>query len=282
MIHVWHYVQERYPITVTLPMSTVIAIGVMPVLQVSWQQYAIAVLAVWLGMFLLRAADDLHAIDTDRIKSPHRGLVTGRIAASSIRYACMLALLLLALLYIPHREALAFLGVLVVYYTLLYRISERLPLLLRPFGSNMVFAALPFLAELVYSGQFSAESAGCAGFVYLAAVAHEYAHNVGEEKPAPLRTYDSIIGSRGTAAIAAALFALSFIFGLWMSRSIEESYGFAIVLTAHMLVNMYWAVQLIRRPIASSARKFYILGFTFFILPLGARIVERLISWGTN
>lgn len=278
MIHVWRYIAERFPLQATLPIAAIIAFGVMPALHGSWQVYAAALSTVWFGLFLLRATDDLHSIDTDRIKSPNRGLVTGFIRASSLRYACLVVLLLIMTLYIQRPEALAFIGILLLYYWIWHRISRHLPILCHPFGSNLIFAALPIFLGLVQTGEVGMASLGSAGFMYFAAIAHEYAHNAGERKPAQLRTYDSVIGARGTAAAAGILFLISFLCGLWMSFYIQEAAGFRGMLLAHLVANMYFIIRLIRRPVAADARKFYILGFTFFLLPLAARIVERLIS----
>ncbi|MBD8498008.1 hypothetical protein [Paenibacillus arenosi] len=290
MMHVWRFIQERYPLFITIPLCIIVTLSLIPSIDTGKYHNhllltSLAVLTTWLGLLLLRAADDLHSIQADRDKSPHRGLVTGYIQASALRRNCILILVLLIFLHVQNWIGVVILCVLTVYYWLWFKLSPRLPILLRPFGSNFIFAIIPFYIGAVHKIPWQVESLYFAGFLYFAVIAHEYAHNIqpdrGDEHEleptsTPL-TYTQIIGARGTALLAGLLFASSFICGAIMASIMKEG-AFLIALIIHMLVNTYLIGMLIYQPSSKLSRKFYVLGFTFFIIPLSVRIIVRAIN----
>ncbi|TVX89676.1 hypothetical protein [Paenibacillus agilis] len=290
MMYLWRFIQERYPLFITIPLCVIITLGLIPThdtgkyhnhLLVS----SLAVLTTWLGLLSLRAADDLHSIQADRDKSPHRGLVTGYIQASALRRICILILVLLIFLHVQNWIGVVILCFLTVYYWLWFKLSPHFPILLRPFGSNFIFAIIPFYIGALHKTPWQMESLYFAGFLYFAVIAHEYAHNVQPDRKdehelettsTPLR-YTQIIGARGTAILAGWLFASSFICGTIMASIMKES-AFLITLIIHMLVNTYLIGMLIYQPTSKLSRKFYVLGYTFFIIPLAVRIIVRTIN----
>ncbi|MCR8844553.1 hypothetical protein NQ117_12755 [Paenibacillus sp. SC116] len=290
MMHLWRFIQERYPLFITIPLCIIITVSLIPTTDTGKYHNhllltLLAVLTTWLGLLLLRAADDLHSIQADRDKSPQRGLVTGYIQSAALRRNCIFILVLLLFLHAQNWIGVVIICLLVGYYWLWFKLSSRSPIMLRPFGSNLIFAIIPFYIGAVHEVPWQIESLYFAGFLYFAVIAHEYAHNVqpsnGNEhergRTSPPLNYTQFMGAKGTALLAGLLFASSFICGAIMAIILNEM-SFLIALITHMLVNTYLIGMLIYHPTSRLARKFYVLGFTFFIIPLAVRIIVKALN----
>ncbi len=271
------YISERYPLLVTIPLAVIIGWGASPNAHMNLSMYLIQMISIWLAFFALRALDDLHSIDEDRIKSPHRGLVTGVVSVISVQRAFFCSLTLLFIMNIGQILALAFITIVIIYYGTWYRMHFRIPYRFRPFGSNVIFACIPFYLVLSQHQDVTMAAPACAGFFYFSAIAHEYAHNIGVDKPAPLPSYEREMGARHTALTACLLFLLAFLCGIGLSVSWNYGTGLFVVLILHFILNQYYLIKWVMRPTFSIARRFYVLGYTFFLVPLCIRCIESLL-----
>src|SRR5262249_50083362 len=180
-------------------------------------EMAAGALATWLGLLCLRVADDLTDLERDRALHPQRGLASGAIDPVRLRDANLgLAAALLAL----GSRSIWRLGFFVggcAFYRAWLRWRAHVHPVARPFLSNLVFP----LAVLHGAGPGAWRPALLLGlFAWLAAVAHEFAHNVRTpEEEGPLGPgYARALGARGTAVLGAALFATAALVAgpLWL------------------------------------------------------------------
>lgn len=275
--------------------------------------------AVFCALLALRIADDLNSIAQDRLTNPERLLVRGAISVLHMRrWAAILALAALAMVLIwlalrldvidgerqlrwtwylgvrfnqpdlrgshlatlfglPWWLDLLLLPGLILWYLGYFRYKADLPLVLRPFFSNWLFLVLPIIG----CGQYLLMAIMLGLFCWLAAVGHEYAHNVRaieerESVPAAAPDYVDSLGPLGTLALAALLYGLALASGLaYRALAVDSAPELAqrtqffhgsMLLCGLMLVPLFWLAWV--QPSRLHARRFYVPGFVFFLLPL--------------
>lgn len=273
------FVKERFPLPVTLPLTLMLFAGPATLSRPGLWEVIFGWASTFLALLCLRIADDLASLQSDQAAHPERSLPAGRIQTASLKafLAAGLGALVLGHLNSPAFPLVA--GALAFYLLFFKGLNERLPLPLRPLFSNVIFAVIPCYAGWV-SGNFRPAQLFLAGFVWLAAVAHEWAHNVhgpGEAGLGPAG-YVEALGARPSAAVALALFAGAAVFaGLaWLGMGRPRMFGVLLVITtAHLGI---LGTRLIREPVYKQAKPFYVAGFTFFLLPLAGLVLDGLLG----
>jgi len=275
------FIKERFPLPVALPLTLILFAGPASVSPPGLGGAIFGWVNTFLALLCLRMADDLTSLPTDKISHPERGLPAGRLEARNLRNFLALAVSAMVLWQVNIPAMLAAIGT-VIFYVLFFRdFKEKLPLLTRPFFSNIIFAVIPCYAGIM-GGNLTPAHLWLAVFIWLAAVAHELAHNVHGplETDLGLADYVESIGARSTAALALVLFALAgfFAFLAWLSLARPWVFGLLLVLTAAHLG--FLGAKLIREPEYENARPFYVAGFTFFLVPLAGLLIDRLLVLG--
>jgi len=202
------FVQERFSLRVTLPLTLILFAGPASLNRPGPGVLLFGWAATFLALLCLRMADDLASLEADRAAHPERGLPAGRIRPVALKALVAAGSATLAVVHL-NSQAFSLVAGAIIFYLLFYKfLRERLPLTLKPFFSNAVFAVLPCYAGLVSGGLLPAQLF-LAAFVWLAAVAHEWAHNVHGpgEAGLGLAEYAVALGPRASAAAALALFA---------------------------------------------------------------------------
>ncbi|MFD2672141.1 hypothetical protein [Marinicrinis sediminis] len=272
------YIAERYAFRITLPLAGVLVLGLM---EVSEQGMLLSVLhafvITWLSLFALRATDDLHAITEDRMSRPQRGLSSGVISPQAVQRSVWYALAVIVIVSLYTLPLFGMVIACMMYYAIWFRVQEQMPYVLRPFGSNVVFVFLPVYISWLYTDTFSLSSVAAGGWIYGAAIAHEYAHNIGQRRPEPLPSYEKLMGTAKTTGMASLLFLMSCLSGMSYGYVSEDSSILLLILILHYLINQALLLTMLRHPSTTRVRLFYVLGYTFFLLPLLARAVTMLV-----
>lgn len=278
--HLRQYLRERYPLAVSGPLAFLLFAGPASLGFQTWRQALGGWLTIFLGLFCLRAADDLSDLELDRQIHPERGLASGRIPAASLRRWLVLSLGCLFILNLSARKLMVVGGMALYYSVFFLGVKKRLPLGWRPFLSNIAFAVVPLYAVLP-GGSWGTVHFLVAGFVWLGAVAQEWAHNVRApgEGTAGLVGYAELFGPRTAAAVALALFLGAAALGLGIYLILGRPPFFGLSLLATSLQVAWLGVKLLIQPNAHRARPFYVFGFTFFLLPLAGLMVDRRLRW---
>lgn len=276
------FLKERFPPAVTLPLTFVLFAGPASLTFMSWPQALAGWLTVFLGLFCLRMADDLSDLETDRVAHPERVLASGKISEKSLKAFIGLASGVIFLLNFRGPE-LALVAAAALFYGLYFMgVKKRLPIIWRAFWSNAVFALVP-LYVLRLGGGLRGGHWWLAAFVWLGAVAHEWAHNVrgpGEALPGP-PGYSELLGPRLSATVALGLFLLAAGCGFMSWWGLGRPPAFGLLLLGTFLKVGHLGGKLLREPSASRARPFYVFGFVFFLLPLAGLVVDRAFGWLT-
>jgi 4-hydroxybenzoate polyprenyltransferase len=273
------FVKERFPLPVTLPLTLILFAGPASLSPPGLWEAIFGWASTFLALLCLRIADDLASLQIDTVAHPERGLQSGRIKAASLK-AFVAVSLGAMVLWQSTSQAFLLVVATITFYILFFKgFKERLPLLMRPFFSNVIFAVIPCYAGLV-SGNLRISQLFLAGFVWLAAVAHEWAHNVhgSGEVGLGLADYVEAIGGRPSAAVALALFASAAFFALlaWIRMAKPWVFGMLLVITTVHVG--FLGVKLIKKPEYKNAKPFYVAGFTFFLLPLAGLIIDCLLG----
>ncbi len=272
------FVKERFPLPVTLPLTFILFAGPASLSPPGLSKTAAGWASTFLALLCLRMADDLASLATDRVRHPGRGLPAGRIRASRLRAFVAAGTGAVVLLQVGSPALFLILGG-AAFYLLYFRVRERLPVILRPFFSNAVFAVIPLYAGCL-GGNLKPAQVFLAAFVWLGAVAHEWAHNVhgpGEAGPGPAG-YVQAIGSRPAAGVALALFALAAVFAWLAWRGTGKPLLFGVFLGLTSIHVAFLGIRLIREPARNQAKPFYVAGFTFFLLPLAGLLLDGFLG----
>lgn len=281
--NIGRFIRERFPLPVTLPLTLILFGGPASLSPPGLWSAIFGWANTFLALLCLRMADDLTSLPTDIIAHPERGLPAGRIEARNLKNFLALAVSAMVLWQVNIPAMLVAIGT-VIFYVLFFRdFKERLPLIIRPFFSNIIFAVLPCYAGIV-GGNLGISHLLLAAFIWLAAVAHELAHNVHgpQETDRGLADYVETIGARATAALALVLFAGAAGFGFLAWLSLPRPWVFGLLLVIAAVHIGFLGARLIREPQYENARPFYVAGFTFFLVPLAGLLIDRLLGLGVS
>jgi len=266
---------ERFPPWATVPLGALLCAAPASLTEPAPLEVAGGALATWLGLLCLRIADDLTDLERDRALHPQRGLSSGAIDPVQLRDANLgLAMTLLALESTSMWRLAFFLGACAHYRAWLSYGRKRVHPVARPFISNLVFPCAVFHG----AGPGAWRPAILlALYAWLAAVAHEFAHNARPpEEDGPLGPgYARVLGVRGTAALGAALFATAALVGavLWLALGRPSAFGGALVGAAASLT--FFLVRQLRDPGPGSARSLYRAGIVLALVPPLGLLVGR-------
>ncbi len=280
-MNTWKFISERFPFQVTLPMTAALSVGPLSLLPFNWTDGIFTFSMVFIGLLALRMADDLSSMDIDRLTHPTRGLPSGRIHAAKLKRAL--------LIHVAAAIAISALGaffigtlLIIAYYSLYFALFKKIPLMIKPFLSNLIFCALPTYIAQIVSPEFSSPHLLLGLFAYASVIAHEYAHNVHSVDPSPseVKTYVDLLSPKGLAFLSALAFCLAALLGFtfWYTSGRPALFFIALCLTTIQIV--YLQVKLISQPVSRRARPFYIYGFTFFLLPFIALALDKALTTG--
>ena len=257
LVVLWRFTNERFAPWVTVPIAGLLYPASARLWRPGPLEAAAGALATLLGLLCLRIADDLADLGIDRGLHPERGLPSGRIDAAQLRRAGLLLGATLVALESSSLWRLAFfLGGSAFYRVWYAAFRSRVHRVARPFLSNLVFPC----AVLHGAGPVGWRAAiGLALFAWLAAVSHEFAHNVDG--------YAALLGARGTAILSSALFAAAAIAAASIWLDLGRPAPFGVVLAAAAGGLGFLQARLMREPGPRHARALYRAGILFGLAP---------------
>ncbi len=275
-MNTWTFIAERFPLKVSVPLVAILGFGSLSLVSFTWFDGAVVFTTLFLSLLAIRMVDDLASIDRDRMTHPDRGLPSGSINATKLTYAVMVLSVFVVSLNVINGDVASTLF-LIGYYGLYFFSFRTIPLLIKPCLSNVVFCWIPVYVAHTVSHQFSSAHVLLGLFAYCSAIAHEYAHSVhaANEAPTHLKTYATLLGSRFTAALSLIMYILACVMGLmfWYRSGRPTFFMGTLVVTSAQII--YLEIRLILEPTVHRARSFYVSGYTFFLLPYLALVLDR-------
>jgi hypothetical protein len=270
-----HFAGERFPPRAAVPIAALLYAAPASLGQPVILEAAEGALATLLGLLCLRIADDLADLERDRVLHPERGLSSGRINPARLLDANLaLGTALVALESTSTWRLAFFLGACAFYRLWLSCWKTRVHPVARPFLSNLVFPCAVFHG----AGPGAWRPAVLlALYALLAAVAHEFAHNVRspEEEPPQGPGYARALGAAGTAVLSLALFASAAFVAtlLWLALGRPRALGGALMAAAAGAG--YFLARLLRNPGPQHGRSLYRAGIVFALVPALGLILRR-------
>jgi 4-hydroxybenzoate polyprenyltransferase len=268
------FIEERYSLKASIPLAMVLFLS--PYLVGSGFTVVGAVcgcVTVFVALLCLRIADDVSDIDYDKENNGDRALPSGRVdkyTLSMFVYIAMPVIVTVNFL-IGFTYGASLVAFAIIYYAYFFKSIKRiLPRGVRPFFSNVVFSIIPVYAGIL-SNNLKAVHIMLALFIYCAAIAHEWAHNVNETER-----------NKNATIIVFAQFTLSGVFGwlFWLAYGKPLVFGITLLITSIQILAM--CIRVVANPSHAYARKFYIAGFTFFAIPLIGLIIDNLATPNLN
>jgi 4-hydroxybenzoate polyprenyltransferase len=261
------FASERFPPWATVPIAALLYAAPASLGHPVILEAAGGALATFLGLLCLRIADDLADLERDRVLHPERGLSSGNIDPARLLDANLALGAVLVVLESTSTWRLAlFVGACAFYRAWLSCWRARVHAVARPFLSNLVFPCAVF--HSVGPGEWW-PAVLLALYAWLAAVAHEFAHNVRspEEEPPLGPGYARALGAEGTAVLSLTLFAAAAFVAtlLWLALGRPRSLGGALAAAAAGAG--YFLARLLRDPGPQPARCLYRAGIVFALAP---------------
>ncbi len=278
-MNAWKFITERFPLKVTLPLVAILCLGPLSLVSFHFSDGLMLFASIFLGLLSLRMADDLASMAMDRLTHPNRGLPSARIDAAKLKRA----LILLVVLVVSINLVIGAWGATLMitsFYVLYFLLFKKLPVLYKPFFSNLIFCCIPLYIADAILHKLTLAHLLLGLFSYLSVVAHEYAHSVhgGDDPPPKIATYATLIGARPSAMLSLLLFSVAAIFGFIFWHASGRPLFFMISLMAVIIHIIYLEFRLIREPASRTARPFYIYGFTFFLIPYAGLVLDQVLS----
>ncbi len=271
--------RERFPARVTIPLSLVLFGAPASLVRPDAHRWVTGAATVFLALLALRIVDDISDIEMDAISKPERGLVCGRIDITQVKRGSSTCAALIALLNTSWPSLLT-VSATAGFYAIFYGQRHRIPIMLRPFLINMIFFIIPVYVSSLKNFYDIYSILLLALFVWLAVVAHDFAHSVHgpDEGFDAIKSFSDCIGAKGSALLSAVLFACSGITGtvFWYLSGAGPLFLISLCCTSAFIGLR--CRELIKRPRKATAKKFYVAGFLFFIVPLTAIIIETVIK----
>lgn len=275
-MNTWTFIIERFPLKASLPLVAILGFGSLSLVSFTWFDGAVVFTTLFLSLLCIRMVDDLASIDRDRITHPDRGLPSGSINATKLTYTVMVLSALVVSLNVINGDVAATLF-LIGYYGLYFFSFRTIPFLIKPCLSNVVFCWIPVYVAHTVSHQFSFAHLLLGLFAYGSAIAHEYAHSVhtANEAPTHSKTYATLLGSRFSAMLSLIMYILAGVMALmfWYRSGRPTFFMGTLGVTSAQII--YLEIRLIFEPTVHRARSFYVAGYTFFLLPYLALVLDR-------
>jgi len=274
------FAHERYPIEVALPISVCLCVGPYAIAGGSWTTLLRAVVATFLFLFVLRIVDDILSISEDKTEHPGRALPSGRVSIPALGSGA--ALLFALALLVSYSWLSLFLILQALYYVGYFCCVKRIPAAIKPLLLNLVFLAVPSYVSLI-EGDRSQPWPFLLGFLFwLSVVGHDYAHNVKASSEFSLEVPQArVLGARGAALVGLVFYAGAFTAGALfvLQRGELQRSSFFLLGLALMFVHvMFSLIKLLVQPCCAQARRLYVSGYAFFLIPSLLLGLDRLFS----
>jgi hypothetical protein len=273
---------ERFPVGVTLPLAVGVCIGPYAVAGGDWTRFLRVAGTAFLGLFVLRIVDDIRSVDEDRTAHPNRALPAGRIAVPPLvggAYALGAVAVLLSAGWLT-----VGLASLVLWYAAYFLCAAHIPVVVRPVLVNVVFLAIPLWMD-VSQGRLPSNWLIVLGlFFWLSAIGHDYAHSVHapSESHTRLPSCSDVVGGRNAAVIGLGFYVGAYVAGVWFAGGqIVGGQRFVLFLggvTLLFALVVRRLARLIAHPCLARARRLYVSGFIFFLIPSCLLGIDRLLD----
>lgn len=273
------FARERYRISVALPVSFCLCVGPYAIAGGSWTTLLRAVAATFLFLFVLRIVDDVQSMSEDRMQHPGRALVSGRVSIPALGSGATV-LFAIALL-VSYSRLSVFLILQALYYAGYFCYVKRIPVAVRPLFLNLVFLAVPFYISLIEGDRSRPWPFLLGFFFWLSVVGHDYAHSVKAcSELSPDVTRGRVLGAHGAALVGLVFYGAAFTVGVLSvlpHGNLQRSLFFLLGLALLFVPVMLSLVKLVARPCSARARRLYVSGYVFFLVPSLLLGLDRLL-----
>ena len=273
------FVRERFPIWVAVPLSLVLFGAPAVLVRLDVSDWLRGLATTFMALLVLRMVDDLSDIEVDAVTSPERGLVSGRIEPGHLK-AWSAFFFLVMLVFNPSPVVFMFLLLGALFYFVYYRVRRGI-VAWQPLLVNMVFPLVPVYACLLGGKRPSISVILLSIFIWSAVVGHDYGHSVSESRTtgqASAITFYSRLGPRPCAVLGALFYLCSLVTGYlaWLEGGLGILFLIALAIMSLVIARIFLA--LLKNPARSVARRLYVPGFLFFMVPMATIIVQGVAS----
>jgi hypothetical protein len=225
----------------------------------------------FLILFVLRIVDDIVSVEEDEITNPTRALPSGRVDLQALARGAVL--LTVAALVCGFGWLSLGLLVLGIYYVGFFLCARHIPFFVKPWFVNAVFFVIPMQISWI-QGTFAGSILCTFGlFFWLSAVGHDFAHSVHAqgESHADVPGICETLGPRNAALVGLCCYVGAFAAGVWLACGLPGYWPIPLLFLSGLALLFAWVnvllIKLIADPCAERARRLYVGGFAFFLVP---------------
>lgn len=273
------FVRERFSLKITVPLTIILFGAPASLVQLRTIEVVTGGLSTFLALLILRIADDISDISTDAVTSSERGLVCGRIRINKLKYAAFFCGVLILVCNYSWPTLFTVTAV-TVFYFIFYFVKKNIPYMLHPFFVNVIFPIIPIYAGVLSGHRIAPSLVLFALFIWTAVIAHDFAHSVHgpEEGRTGIQSFSKSMGSKASAMLSSGLFLCSAVLGFlfWYRSNVNLLFPIALTCTSAQIA--YQCRDLLRNPVRSTAKKFYISGFLFFLVPSAVIFFDGMLK----
>jgi len=276
------FASERYPTVVALPVALCACLGPYAVAGGGWSVLVRVVVTTFLVLFALRIVDDIVSVEEDEKTNPSRALPSGRVDIQMLaRGAVALTGAALVCGFGWLSLGLAVLG---LYYVGFFLCIRHVSVILKPWFVNIVFFAIPIQLSWIQGRHAGLFLCTFGVFFWLTAVGHDFAHSVHApgESHGDTPSASEILGPRRAALVGLACYVGAFAAGATLAYGLPGYRPIPILFSlglALMFVRVcVLLIELIAHPCVERARRLYVGGFAFLLVPSFLLWIDRVLG----
>jgi 4-hydroxybenzoate polyprenyltransferase len=278
-VNAWNFIKERYPLQATIPVSLVLFCAPLTLNGYTIYDAVSGWTSTFAALLCLRIADDISDIEKDHIRMPERGLPSGKIDTLKLRRFLYICLIVIFTINIWPWQKGAMVVAVILFYFFFFKFKNLVHLVIQSCFINLIFGLISIYVCFLNNGTITLSYILIGLFTWLSVVAHDFAHSVhGEnEEINEIPDFSKIFGPRQSAILSIILYVLATFTGFLFWPISGKPLLFIVFLSATTLQILYLGIKLIKNPVSSKAKVFYIYGFTFFLIPSIGLIIDRML-----
>ena len=270
------FIKDRFPLYVGIPLATILFVapneGIIVPLKLITGTFSFFIILLSIRFF-----DDYFDLETDRVKSPNRALVTGIINSNNVIFQLILLFIVVLIIQYSNRFSIIFILLLLFWYGFYFLIKKRILVVFQPLLINAMFFIFPAFTAIIQNKPITISTIIWGSFFFFAVVGHDYGHSINEnlanKKLQDLNTY---LPPQKLVLLSTLFYILSFISGCIIFTLVNSNLFLGILIIMGILVS-YILSQIWKEPCEKNAKKLYVPGFLFFIIPSIVNIIIQYL-----
>ena len=273
----FQYIKERFPLYIGIPLAAILFVAPNEGIIVLTKLIT-GIFSFFIILLSIRFFDDYFDIETDCIKSPKRGLVKGIINANNVIFQLIILFLIVLIIQGCNWFSIVFILLLLFWHSLYFLIKKHILVVFHPFIINAVFFVFPAYTALIQNKPITTSTIIWGTFFFFAVVGHDYGHSINENLAnKKIHDLNTSLNPQKLVLLSTLFYVLSFVSGCFIFTLINSNLFLNVLIIMGIFVS-YILIQIWIEPCENNAKKLYVPGFLFFIIPSIVNIIIQYLN----